>query len=64
MLIAAVGYTSTGIATRLCIGRQTVNTHIKSIYRKLDVRTRAQTVSLATKQQLFVSHRPDLFKRC
>jgi DNA-binding CsgD family transcriptional regulator len=47
MLIAAAGYTSTDIGTRLCIGSQTVNMHIKSIYRKLDVRNRAHAVSLA-----------------
>jgi DNA-binding NarL/FixJ family response regulator len=47
LTLIASGYTSTDIGTRLCIGSETVNTHIKNIYRKLDVRNRAHAVSLA-----------------
>ncbi|MBC7446007.1 MAG: response regulator transcription factor, partial [Polaromonas sp.] len=35
------------------ISAQTVNTHIKNIYRKLNVRTRAQAVSFAASRGLF-----------
>lgn len=44
----ASGYTSCEIGKRLAISDQTVNTHIKNIYRKLQVRTRAQAVSRAS----------------
>ena len=46
--LVASGLTSTEIGARLIISGQTVNTHIKNIYRKLNVRTRAQAVSFAT----------------
>lgn len=45
--LVASGYTSVEIGTRLCISAQTVNTHIKNIYARLQVRTRAQAVSFA-----------------
>ena len=51
--LVASGYTSTEIGARLIISGQTVNTHIKNIYRKLNVRTRAQAVSFATNRGLF-----------
>jgi DNA-binding NarL/FixJ family response regulator len=51
--LVASGYTSTEIGSRLIISGQTVNTHIKNIYRKLNVRTRAQAVSFATHRGLF-----------
>ena len=51
--LVASGYTSTEIGSRLAISGQTVNTHIKNIYRKLNVRTRAQAVSFATNRGLF-----------
>ena len=44
----ASGYTSCEIGRRLGISDQTVNSHIKNIYRKLRVRTRAQAVNLAS----------------
>lgn len=50
--MVAAGYTSTEIGLRLMISCLTVNTHIKNIYRKLQVRTRAQAVSLATHRGL------------
>lgn len=46
--LVATGHTSADIGVRLCISVLTVNTHIKNIYRKLEVRTRAQAVSRAT----------------
>lgn len=45
--MVAGGYTSGEIGVQLTISCQTVNTHIKNIYRKLQVRTRAQAVSYA-----------------
>ncbi len=51
--LVASGYTSTEIGSRLTISGQTVNTHIKNIYRKLNVRTRAQAVSFAANRGLF-----------
>ncbi|MGV8804216.1 MAG: LuxR C-terminal-related transcriptional regulator [Polaromonas sp.] len=51
--LVASGYTSTEIGSRLAISGQTVNTHIKNMYRKLNVRTRAQAVSFAATRGLF-----------
>lgn len=45
--VVAAGYTSVEIGARLNISCMTVNTHIKNIYRKLHVRTRAQAVNFA-----------------
>lgn len=45
--MVASGYTSAEIGRRLTISGQTVNSHVKNIYRKLNVRTRAQAVGLA-----------------
>lgn len=50
--LVAAGYTSIEIATRLVISDQTVNAHIRNIYRKLNVKTRAQAVSCATERGL------------
>jgi len=44
----ARGYVSKEISLRLGISGQTVNAHIKNIYKKLHVHSRAQAVSLAT----------------
>jgi hypothetical protein len=49
----AADHTSTDIGTRLCIGSETVNTHIKNIYRKLDVRNRVYAVSLAAIHEFY-----------
>ncbi|QTD47140.1 response regulator [Ottowia testudinis] len=46
--LVASGHTSCEIGKRLGISDQTVNTHIKNVYRKLHVRTRAQAVNLAS----------------
>lgn len=45
--LVAAGYTSVEIGKRLCISGQTVNAHIKNIYARLQVHTRAQAVSFA-----------------
>ena len=50
--LVASGHTSCEIAQRLTISAQTVNTHIKNIYRKLQVRTRAQAVNRASQHGL------------
>ena len=50
--LVATGYTSGEIGKRLTISAQTVNTHIKNMYRKLQVRTRAQAVNLASMRGL------------
>ena len=47
LTLVAAGHTSTDIGVRLGIGSQTVNTHIKNIYRKLNVHNRAHAVSFA-----------------
>ena len=46
--LVASGHTSPEVGTRLAISAQTVNTHVKNIYRKLQVHTRAQAVSMAS----------------
>jgi DNA-binding NarL/FixJ family response regulator len=51
--MVASGYTSLEIGSRMAISGHTVNTHIKNIYRKLNVRTRAQAVSFAAQLRLF-----------
>ncbi|MFC5523392.1 response regulator transcription factor [Polaromonas jejuensis] len=51
--MVASGYTSQEIGTRMLLSGHTVNTHIKNIYRKLNVRTRAQAVNFAAHRGLF-----------
>ncbi|UCV01434.1 response regulator transcription factor [Acidovorax radicis] len=46
--LVASGYTSAEIGARLLISTLTVNTHVRNIYRKLQVRTRAQAVRFAS----------------
>lgn len=48
----SLGYTSREIAGKLSLSVQTVNTHVRNIYRKLDVKSRAQAVRLAANQRL------------
>lgn len=50
--MVAAGYTSVEIGLRLTISWLTVNTHIKNIYRKLQVKTRAHAVSSALQRGL------------
>ena len=46
--LVANGYTSSEIGANLLISTLTVNTHVRNIYRKLQVRTRAQAVRFAS----------------
>jgi len=48
----SLGYSSREIAGKLSMSVQTVNTHVRNIYRKLDVKSRAQAVSLAAQHRL------------
>lgn len=50
--LVASGYVGDEISNMLHISVQTVNTHIKNIHRKLNVRTRAQAVRLAAQSGL------------
>lgn len=50
--LVASGHTNPAIATHIGISIQTVTTHIKNIYRKLQVHTRAQAVMQAKNQGL------------
>lgn len=50
--LIALGNVGAAIAKQLRISPQTVNVHIKSIYRKLQVHTRAQAVTCATNKGL------------
>ncbi len=47
------GHTNSEIAAHLAITPMTLNTHIRNIYRKLQVRTRAQAVRFASLRNLF-----------
>lgn len=51
--MVASGYTSAEVGSRLLISSMTVNTHLRNIYRKLQVRTRAQAVRFASIRGLF-----------
>ena len=51
--MVASGYTSHEVGIQLDLSGHTVNTHLRNVYRKLKVRTRAQAVSLATHRGLF-----------
>lgn len=50
--MVAVGYSSMEIGARLTISGLTVNSHIKNIYLKLHVKTRAHAVSMALQRGL------------
>lgn len=50
--LVASGYSSLEIASRISISGQTVTTHMKNIYRKLQVHSRAQAVMHAKSQGL------------
>ena len=52
LVLVASGYTSSEIASKISISCQTVTTHMKNIYRKLQVHSRAQAVMHAKNQGL------------
>ena len=47
------GLSNRAIATRLVIGDETVKSHLRSIYRKLDVRDRTSAVATALREGIF-----------
>lgn len=50
--LVAAGYSSAEVAIKISISEQTVTTHMKNIYRKLNVHTRMQAVTSAKNQGL------------
>ena len=50
--VLALGYTNREIADQLCIGMETVKTHLNSIYSTFSVSRRSQAVSLAIRNRL------------
>ncbi len=52
LTILALGHTNREIADQLCIGIETVKSHLNSIYAKFAVSRRSQAVSLAIRHQL------------
>ncbi len=50
--VLALGYTNREIAEQLCIGMETVKTHLNSIYAKFSVSRRSQAISLAIRHRL------------
>lgn len=50
--VLALGYTNREIADQLCIGTETVKTHLNSIYSKFSVSRRSQAISLAIRHRL------------
>jgi DNA-binding NarL/FixJ family response regulator len=50
--LVSLGHTGPEIAERLVLSVQTVNTHIRNIYRKLQVKSRAQAVTMATQRRI------------
>ena len=50
--LVAAGFSSAEVASKISISEQTVTTHMKNIYRKLNVHTRMQAVTSAKNQGL------------
>jgi DNA-binding CsgD family transcriptional regulator len=48
------GHTDRNIAGSLCISEHTVRTHIKSIYRKLNVSSKSQAVAKAIQDKIII----------
>ncbi len=48
------GNTNRAIAARLMLGEETIKTHVRSIFRKLEVSDRTQAVALALREGLFL----------
>jgi DNA-binding CsgD family transcriptional regulator len=52
LALAAEGQTSPQIAERLVISPETVKSHLRNVYAKLDVKDRAEAVALAVRSGL------------
>ena len=50
--LLARGLSNRLIASELVVGEETVKTHLRNIYRKLEVKDRAQAVAVAIRQQI------------
>ncbi len=50
--LVASGFTFTQISEQLFIARETTKTHVRNIYRKLQVSCRADAIAIATKEHL------------
>lgn len=51
-LLVARGYTVNRIAENLCLASGTVQSHMKSIYRKLDVHSKQEVIDLVQSQSV------------
>lgn len=51
--LMVTGLSNRGIASRLVVGDETVKSHVRSIYRKLDVNDRAGAVAAALREGIF-----------
>jgi DNA-binding NarL/FixJ family response regulator len=53
LALVVTGLSNKGIAARLILGDETVKSHLRSIYRKLEVRDRAGAVAAALREGIF-----------
>lgn len=53
LALIVIGMTNSAIATRLIVGEETVKTHVRAIYRKLDVNDRTSALAKALREGLF-----------
>lgn len=53
LALMVTGLSNRGIATRLVLGDETVKSHLRSIYRKLEVKDRAGAVAAALREGIF-----------
>jgi len=48
------GNSNRAIAARLLLGEETIKTHVRSIFRKLEVTDRTQAVAFAIREGIFL----------
>lgn len=53
LALIVIGMTNASIASRLIVGEETVKTHVRAIYRKLDVNDRTAALAKALREGLF-----------
>ena len=53
LALMVTGLSNRGIATRLVLGEETVKSHLRSIYRKLDVNDRTAAVATALREGIY-----------